>query len=186
MESSELSLLESRNLSSGLAKRTLKNLDFIKKATRDSDVHAVTQVVNSLLALLVFPIEKEKVFFATFSRVKFRDSSDLSLIRSMLIAEISIPSLEVAKFGKCEDLGKFFERIRNAISHKHLDFSGTDPDSRVLAEVKITLKDCVPKKQGKKHIPCGSPDFFWEIRMTAEDLEKLARYVADQVINQGL
>jgi hypothetical protein len=146
MESCELPPLESRNLSSGLAKRTLKNLDFIKKASGDSDVHAVTQLVNSLLALLVFPAEKEKIFFARFSRVKFRDSSDLSLIRTMLIEELSIPSLEVARFGKCEDLGRFFERIRNAISHKHLDFSGTDPDSRVLAEVKITLKDCATKK----------------------------------------
>src|SRR6266404_4374021 len=108
MESSELPPLESRKLSSGLAKRTLKNLDFIKKATGDSDVHAVTQVVNSLLALLVFPVEKEKIFFARFSNVKFRDSSNLSLIRTMLIEELSIPSLEVARFGKCEDLGKFF------------------------------------------------------------------------------
>jgi len=55
-----LSQLNQRNMSSGLAQRTLRNLDFIKKGTRTANVHAVTQVVNSLLALLVFPVEKEK------------------------------------------------------------------------------------------------------------------------------
>jgi hypothetical protein len=48
---SPLPPLESRALSSGLAKRTLKNLDFIKNA-RSNEVHPVTQVVNSLLSLL--------------------------------------------------------------------------------------------------------------------------------------
>jgi hypothetical protein len=183
MSSSQLPPLESRTLSSGLAKRTLRNLDFIKRATSDPNVHPVTQVVNSLLALLVFPFEKEKTFFAAFSKEKFRDPSDLSFIRTMLAEQLLIPSLEIVKFGRCEDLGRFFERTRNAISHKHLDFSGADPDSRILGDVTVTLKDCVPRK---KDTPCHPSDFFWEIRMTAADLENLARYVADQVISLGL
>jgi len=48
---SPLPPLESPALSSGLAKRTLKNLDFMKNA-RSDEVHPVTQVVNSLLSLL--------------------------------------------------------------------------------------------------------------------------------------
>jgi hypothetical protein len=36
----------------------------------------------------------------------------------------------VAKFGKCPNLSKFFDRVRNAVSHKHLNF-GPDPDSRI-------------------------------------------------------
>jgi len=65
--SSPLPPLESRTLSSGLARRTLKNLDFIKTAS-SMEVHPVTQVVNSLLGLLVFPIEKEKLLFGIFSK----------------------------------------------------------------------------------------------------------------------
>lgn len=93
---------------------------------------------------------------------------------------MSLPSLQVTRFGGCRDLKRFFTRIRNAVSHKHLEFSGTDPDSRILADVKVTLKDC-PKG---KH--CGPSDFDWEVTMTAEDLEKLSRYIADEVIKQGL
>ena len=33
---------------------------------------------------------------------------------------------------------------------------------------------------------CGPSDFDWEVTMTAEDLEKLSRYIADEVIKQGL
>src|SRR5713101_8137333 len=75
---SPLPPLESRTLSSGLARRTLKNLDFIKKNASSTEAHPVTQVVNSLLGLLVFPVEKEKLFLATFSKVKFKDPSNLS------------------------------------------------------------------------------------------------------------
>jgi hypothetical protein len=66
----------------------------------------------------------------------------------------------VAKFGKCPNLSRFFDRVHNAVSHKHLNF-GLDTDSRILADVTATLKDCLP----------GKP-FDWEISMTAEDLEK--------------
>ena len=72
---SPLPPLESRTLSSSLARRTLKNLDFIKKNASSTEVHPVMQVLNSLLGLLVFPVaekeksEKEKKFFATFSEV---------------------------------------------------------------------------------------------------------------------
>jgi len=83
-------------------------------------------------------------------------------------------------FGRCKDLSTFFKKIRNAVSHKHLEFSG-DPDSRILADVKVTLKD---RPNGKRGGP--PPDFDWEVTMTAEDLEKLSRYVADEVIKQCL
>src|SRR5208282_4398231 len=160
--------LESRTLSSGLARRTLKNLDFIKKNASSTDVHPVTQVVNSLLGLLVLPVAKEELFFETFSKVKFKDPSNLLDIRATLIHELPVPSLQVTMFGRCKDLSTFFKKIRNAVSHKHLEFSG-DPDSRILADVKVTLKDC--RRKGKY---CGPPpDFDWEVTMTAEDLEKL-------------
>jgi len=105
-------------------------------------VHPVRQVVNSLLGFLVFPVEKEKLFLATFSKVKFKDPSNLPGIRAALIQQMSVPSLQVAKFGECKNLSRFFMRVRNAVSHKHLEFSGTDPDSRILADVLVTLKDC--------------------------------------------
>src|SRR6266851_5444955 len=140
---SPLPPLESRTLSSGLARRTSKNLDFIKKNASSTEAHPVTQVVNSLLGLLVFPVEKEKLFLATFSKVKFKDPSNLSGIRAALIQHLPVPSVQVAKFGGCENLSRFFKRVRNAVSHKHIEFSGPgpgpgpDPDSRILVDVTV-------------------------------------------------
>jgi hypothetical protein len=171
--------LNSRNLSSGLAHRTLKNLDFIKNAYA-ADVHPVTQVINSLLGLLVFPVEKEKSFFEKLEHEKL-DSLDPAAIQAALITRFSTPSLVVTKFGNCKDFGKFFERLRNAISHRRLRFSGADPDSNVLKDVMITLQDCKYDFSKKKCLP---PD--WEIRLSAEDLEKLSRYLAEEIIKQGL
>jgi hypothetical protein len=178
MMSSDILPLESRNLSSGLAKRTLKNLDFIKHAVGTGDVHFVTQVVNSLLALLVFPVEKEQQFFKTFANIKFKDPSDLSTITATITKHLPVPSLQVAVFARCEDLATFFRKIRNAVSHKNLEFSG-DADSRFPAAVTITLRD----RPSKKGIP---PPFDWEISMTVEDLEELSRFVAKEIIDQGL
>jgi hypothetical protein len=173
---SPLPPLESRTLSSGLARRTLKNLDFIKNAC-STEVHPVTQVLNSLLGLLVFPVsEKEKKFFERFSKVKFTEASNLADIRATLTQRLPVPSLQVAKFGNCKDLPQFFKRLRNAISHKHLEFSGSDPDSRILANVTISLKDRKNENSA----------FDWQVSMTAEDLEKLGRYVANEVISRGL
>src|ERR1700694_1174566 len=94
------------------------------------------QVVNSLLGLLVFPLEQEKTFFATLSKLKFPDPSNIAMVRAMLVQRLSTPSLDIRKFGACNDLGKFFKRVRNAIAHKHLEFPGADPDSRIRAATK--------------------------------------------------
>jgi hypothetical protein len=172
--------LQSRSLSSGLAERTLRNLDFIKNATHDAAVHPVTQVVNSLLGLLVFPVGKEQPFFNTFSGIKFHDECDLAEIRATLIEHLPVPSLQVAKFHRCPDLKEFFTKVRNAISHKHIEFSG-DPDSRVLADVVIRLKDCKPQGKDK---PCGP--FDWDITLSAADLENLIRHIGKKIIELGL
>jgi hypothetical protein len=167
--------LESRTLSSGLARRTLRNLDFIINASHKAHVHPVTQVVNSLLGLLVFPVEREQSFLAMFSHVQFNDASNLADVRDTVIQHLGLSSLRVVKFGRCEDLGKFLKRLRNAIAHKYLEFSG-DPDSRVLADVTITLKD----RKG------ASAPFDWEIALTAQDLERLIRCVGKRIIDEGL
>jgi len=48
--------LADRNLCTGLAQRTLKNLDFMMTAHQNGDdVHVVIHVVNSLLSLADLP-----------------------------------------------------------------------------------------------------------------------------------
>src|SRR5579871_4104882 len=99
-----MSPLISRQLSSGLAQRTLKNLEFMEEAhALGRDVHIVTQMVNSLLGLLVFPVEKEKRFFQAFSAVRLISFSDLQ--RLDINGFPPLPSLKAIRFEKCHNLG---------------------------------------------------------------------------------
>jgi hypothetical protein len=174
--SSPLAPLKSRIVSTGLAQRTLKNLNFIQQAYADgeTEVHVVTQMINSLLALLVFPVEKEPKFYEPLEAVSLANPPDFQAVRQSLPAFPLLPSLTVSQFERCPHLGCFFKHLRHAISHKRLSFCG-DPDSRCLPKVLLTFKDC------KKDKP-----FDWEITMSAEDLEKLIRYVGENIINREL
>ena len=92
-------------------------------------------------------------------------------ICSQLRARFKVPSLKIEKFGACLNERRFFERLRNAVAHKNLSFGGADPDSKVLADVIVTLQD---RRRNAR--------VDWEVSMTAEDLEKLSRFVADVLI----
>jgi hypothetical protein len=162
-------------MSTGLAQRTLKNLNFIQQAhaTGLADVHVITQMMNSLLGLLVFPVKDE--FHIPLKAVSLTNPPDFQAVRRSLPDFPILPSLTVALFEKCSNLSRFFTRLRNSISHKHLTFSG-DPDSRCPTNVMLTFKD-------RKN---DNTPFDWEITMNAEDLEKLIRYVGDDIINRQL
>lgn len=179
---SSLAPLQSRTLSTGLAQRTLKNLNFIQKAhaAGHAEVHVITQMMNSLLGLLVFPVKDE--FHIPLKAVSLSNPPDFQAVRQSLPAFPLLPSLAVVLFGNCSDLSRFFTRLRNAISHKHLTFSG-DPDSRCLSKVTLTFKDREKWKGGSKQ---QRDAFDWEISMNAEDLEKLIRYVGEDIINRQL
>lgn len=164
--------LQSRNGSLGFARRTIKNLDFIKNSAGQSDVHLVTQVINSLLGLLVFPYEDEENPLSEVLPKAAFTSSQLSDVRDKLVSLLPIPSLKVEMFGRCKDVSDFFRRLRNAIAHKYIVFGS---NSRSLPEVVVFLKDRIP----------GCP-YDWEISMTARDLESLSRYIADRIIEKCL
>lgn len=171
--------LSPRQMTSGMAQRTLKNLDYLEGAQKGgADVHLVTQVVNSLLSLLVFPIEKEKIFFHSFSGTSLPSSIDLSpadiaKVCATITTVVPGVSLKVRMFGGCPNVAKFFKRIRNAVSHKNIDF---ESDSLSLSDAWITLKD---RKNEKA-------PFDWEIAMTAADLRTIAVYLGHEIIRRDL
>lgn len=135
-----MDITNTRTKTSGLAERTLKNLMFLESAQREGkDVHVVTQIVNSLLALLVFPVERETLFFGQWETILLTPP----MIREQINTVVPIPSLEVIRFGDCANVARFFRRIRNALSHKNIEFSS---DSLNPSEVIITLQDKPPKK----------------------------------------
>ena len=60
---------ESRNKPMGIEERTMINLEFVREAFDSSPVkakapvHIVTQIVNSLLGLLILPYERRYALF---------------------------------------------------------------------------------------------------------------------------
>jgi hypothetical protein len=81
-----LAPLQSRTMSTGLAQRTLKNLNFIQQAhaAGQTDVHVITQMMNSLLGLLVFPVKDE--FHIPLKAVSLTNPPDFEAVRQRLPA----------------------------------------------------------------------------------------------------
>jgi len=122
--------LASRNDSLGFAERTRKNLDFIvAAAAQNKDIHLVTQIVNSMLGLVVFPWE------ATFS----------ARTRQIRIADLKQegwPEWRIT-LGSSETLGDLIENLRHATAHRGIRFSSESP---LPQEVEVTVWNRPRKK----------------------------------------
>jgi DNA-binding MarR family transcriptional regulator len=145
--------MPSRNEVLGFAARTCENLDCIERAFKDkASGHVVTQLVSSLLGLIVFPHEK-------------RFDASLKEIRLDRLAAEGWPRWEILK-GKCETLRTLVHKLRNAVAHGRLRFSS---DSRQIEEVAVEVEDWHPHAR--------SP--HWRARIGAAELRAFClRYVA--------
>lgn len=134
-----------RNRPLGLAARTRKNLAYvIMAAEQGADLHPVTELTNSLLAIIVFPWEKR--------------IGDHALAVRLELLPPEWPKWHM-KYDQPKTLRDLLERLRNAIGHANVTFSS---DSRVLHDVRVTLTD--RGKSGK--------DLKWEGTISAEDLRR--------------
>jgi hypothetical protein len=122
--------LASRNDSLGFAERTRKNLKYIEESFKTgADVHVITQLVNSLLALIVFPWER--LF--------------LEHVQTLSLADLTRdgwPRWEI-KSGSCDTLGQLIRYLRNGIAHGNIQFFS---DNRYLNEVILEIAN-YPKPQ---------------------------------------
>ena len=117
----------SRNDALGFAQRTRKNLVFIKLAfDGGDDVHVVTQLVNSLLGLVVF----------------FRERNLLEFSATTLLADLESkgwPHVTVTMgVDQCLTLKDLVSHLRNAVAHGRIHFSS---ESRDLQQVRIMFED---------------------------------------------
>ena len=138
--------LSSRNESLGFAERTKKNLEYIEECfDNEKDVHIVTQIINSLLGLIVFPWE------AGFDEAM----EDISLDD---LENNGWPVWKITKGSeKCTTLGRLIRFLRNGAAHRNLEFSS---DSCSAHKVVITIWNC----------PTKSTDRDWIASMRADDL----------------
>lgn len=102
-----------------VATRTLKNLEKMDNLyAKGEEVYEVTQLINSLLGLIVFP-QQEYV----------------SIIPNIPTSELEedgwpIP-LAIGDFRQASDLNYLIKKLRNSISHHHLEYISDDNDQIV-------------------------------------------------------
>lgn len=150
--------LPSRNEVAGFAERTRKNLDFILAAQRDGeDVHAITQVVLSLLGIVVFPFER-------LAKAWSRDWS---------LDELDAQGWPTWTYGASSKtpltLRDLIANIRHATAHNNIAFSS---ESRDLREVTVTFKNRPP--HGK---------WEWSGSIRADHLLAFCRRYLDLMLN---
>lgn len=117
-----------RNTVWGFSSRTIKNLEYLNKAMRaGDDVHVVTQLVTSLLALIVFP----------YQEIEDRNISDLKAIQLAQLEARGWPAWRI-DIGTSTDFQDHVRHLRNAISHRRVYFSSDDRDP---SRVEITFRD---------------------------------------------
>lgn len=112
----------SRNDALEFARRTRRNLLFIEDASqRNSEIHPVTQLANSLLGLVVFPWER--------NFVKKLERMDLAPL-----VQKGWPAWAISR-GTAGTLGELVRHLRNAVAHGHLTFSSDNSFGEVAIEV---------------------------------------------------
>ncbi len=134
----------SRNDTLGFAERTRKNLLHIEAAfASGADVHVVTQLVTSLLGLVVFPWERG-----------FQEHAKEAPLGD-LIAK-GWPRWKM-KGVRCDTLGELIRVLRHSVAHGNIRFSS---DSRRIEDISIEFENCPPNR----------PDLLWYGSISAVDL----------------
>lgn len=157
---------ESRNKPMGIEERTMINLEFVREVfdsspvKAEAPVHIVTQIVNSLLGMLILPYERRYALF--------NDEEPLK----QLYAD-GWPKWNITKFppNEPQTLGKLAWHLRNAASHGLYHFSS---NSREPHEVTITVKDK----------PIGKP-INWRASIRADELYNFCQCLTNYMANSS-
>ena len=138
-----------RNTTELFALRVRKNLDFIiKKRDEGEDVHEVTQLVTSLLGLIVFPWEDDAL--CTLESLSLSELEEEGWPRWNILLD---------ERGDTTTLRKLIWHLRNAASHRRLEFSS---DHREMDKVEIEFKDA----------PTAKAPINWHAKINAADLKE--------------
>jgi HEPN pEK499 p136 len=121
------------------AERTRKNLRIIEEhQAKGGEAYEVTQLVNSMLGLLVFPRER------SIAKIPKTSLHDLEM------AGWPVPKV-VGNFSQAGDLYELIRYLRNAIAHFNIEFIGekihsvevwnTSPKGKMLWKAELGLEE---------------------------------------------
>lgn len=148
-----------QNLVIDFIKRTKENLSFIEEQAEKNEtpVYEVTQLINSMLGLLVFPHER------------FRGGIPPIPLQELEAKGWLVPHVE-GEFPQVENLLELIRYLRNAVAHTNLEFIS---DGHSLTGVRLWNLD----RKGEK---------TWQVRMTTAELRSLVLNFADLLLQKNL
>lgn len=164
-------VMNDRNSLEGRAERTAKNLEFIKTSFGANDIHVVTQLVNSLLGLVILPWE-------TALKPQIQSSLIENMCLLVLRDQYKWPEWTVTN-GSSATLFDLLEKIRHAIAHGGVRVSSDRP----LEEVTIYVWNCT--MQENKRGPClTGQNTNWETEIAGPKLYEFCKNLATLCIDK--
>jgi len=140
------------------AQRTRQNLDYIEKAQNDGhDVFEITQLVISVLGLLLFPKER---YFNSIPR------KSLDMLKEDGWPDIKV----VGDFESHKNLRELIRYLRNAIAHFNIEFI-SDPTYQLHG---LRVWNCYKK---------GSPK-TWEAEISFDELRTIVDKFTDLILQE--
>jgi hypothetical protein len=141
--------VEYHNLVRDFAARTRVNLDAMRNL-RDSQedivVYEVTQLINSMLGLLIFP---EQRYFHNIPETPLSELADQGW---------PIPKI-VGDYPQVEDLRKLVRYLRNAISHCNVKFVSDEAGQIIGLQI--------------WNVPTNRKEPNWKAELSLTDIEKI-------------
>ena len=150
-----------RDLVKDFAQRTKTNLETLRALqieSPDKQVFEVTQLINSLLGLLVFPQER---FYGKIPKTP---------IEELPASGWAVPQV-YGEFDQVENLYQLVKYLRNAVAHFNIEFTA-DEWGQINGLIVWNCKDT----QGKK--------INWRAKLTLNDLEKITDRFIDLILNE--
>jgi hypothetical protein len=144
--------MEYQTLVIDFARRTLKNLDFIEEnlGKPGAEVYEVTQLINSLLGLLVFPQQR---FYTSIPAIPLHE-----------LVQQGWPALETLQGQPpCDNLKDLFRYLRNGIAHFNVEF--TSDSNAQIAGIHIWNVDMRNASSRNR----------WDIQLSLKDLRAITR-----------
>jgi hypothetical protein len=152
------------DLITDFAKRTLANLDLVKRAADQGrpDAYEVTQLWNSLLGLIVAPRE--------------RDVRRLPKTQLAQLHAAGWPAITTAGELQSETLRGLVGTLRNAVAHFNVEFH-----ANAGGEIQqVSLWNEATDDMGR---PLPDQPHRWDGRLDVDQLEQLARKIASTYVD---
>jgi hypothetical protein len=152
--------MQYENIVKDFALRTLKNLNALRDIQRNQpsvEVYEITQLINSMLGLLVFPQQR---YVNNIPKVPLAELAN----RDWPIPEV------VGNYPQVKNLNQLLRYLRNAIAHFNLEF--ISDENKNIEGLRVWNVD--PR----------TGEITWKARLTKDDIEKISRKFVELLLER--